>query len=135
MPGVKPKPVSWALLAKWHRHVQSIHFKIIAYYWLLSILLINNKLVFCAFDFYRFSTSISINRWVKSIIIDDIDWFPISIFILNYVWCMDRTETRLAVLRQSFLKLNLLRQNGCHVTGLLLQGLKEHACHRQPGDM
>ena len=34
---VYPKPAAWVLLAKYHRHVQSIHFKIIACYRLLSI--------------------------------------------------------------------------------------------------
>ena len=38
----KPKPISWVLLAKYHRHVQNIHFKIIACYRLLPI----------AIDFY-----------------------------------------------------------------------------------
>ena len=40
-----------------------------------------DKLFFCDFDFYRFPLSIDINRWIKSINIDDIDWFPITIFI------------------------------------------------------
>ena len=34
---LKPKPISWVLLAKYHRHVQNIHFKIIACYRLLPI--------------------------------------------------------------------------------------------------
>ena len=38
----KPKPISWVLFAKYHRHVQNIHFKIIACYRLLPI----------AMDFY-----------------------------------------------------------------------------------
>ena len=44
MPSVKKKPVSWVLLAKWHPHVQNIHFKIIPCYRLLSI----------PIDYYRF---------------------------------------------------------------------------------
>ena len=40
-----------------------------------------DKLFFCDFDFYRFPLSIDINRWIKSINIDDIDWFPITIVI------------------------------------------------------
>ena len=36
---LKPKSVSWVLLAKYHRHVQNIHFKIIACYRLLSIVI------------------------------------------------------------------------------------------------
>ena len=38
-------------------------------------------IIFSDFDFYRFPISIDINRWIKSINIDDIEWFPISIFI------------------------------------------------------
>ena len=47
------------------------------------ILLIDNnrELIFSDFDFYRFSLPVDINRRIKSIDIDDIDWFPISISI------------------------------------------------------
>ena len=52
-------------------------------YRLLSILLIViiDKLFFSDFDFYRFPISIDNNQRIKSINLDDIDWFPISIFI------------------------------------------------------
>ena len=56
----------------------------IDYYWLLAILLIDHyrwMIFFGDFDFYRFPISIDINRRIKLINIDDIDWFPISIFI------------------------------------------------------
>ena len=56
----------------------------IDYYWLLSILLIDHyqwMIFFGDFDFYRFPISIDINRRIKLINKDDIDWFPISIFI------------------------------------------------------
>ena len=36
---------------------------------------------FSDFDFYRFPISIDINRQIESINTDDIDLFPISIFI------------------------------------------------------
>ena len=49
-------------------------------YWLLSILLID-KIFFWDLDFYRFLISIDFNQRIKSINTDDIDWFPISIFI------------------------------------------------------
>ena len=52
-------------------------------YRLLSILLIViiDKLFFSDFDFYRFPISIDNNQRIKSINLNDIDWFPISIFI------------------------------------------------------
>ena len=56
------------------------------FYRLLSIAIdsypiIIDKLFSCDFDFYPFPISIDINRRIKSINIDDIDWFSISIFI------------------------------------------------------
>ena len=40
-----------------------------------------DKIFFCDFDFHLFPISIDINRRIQSINIDDIDWFPITVFI------------------------------------------------------
>ena len=70
-------------------------------------------LIFSDFDFYRFPISNDINRWIKSINIDDIEWFPLSIgglnrlismissdfryrfLSINYVWSMEEGESLL----------------------------------------
>ena len=93
---VNPKPAAWVLLAKYHRHVQNIHFKIIACYRLLSIVYYRFLLI-CKL-FFLWLLFLSISDIIQYHSADEIYWYRISIdfryrFIsINYVWGTRRSQ-------------------------------------------
>ena len=102
-------------------------------------------IIFSDFDFYRFPISNDINRWIKSINIDDIEWFPLSIgglnrlismissdfryrfLSINYVWSMEEGESLLLMswlFKSTSINIQIL-QTGLHT---FLEKLVEIIC-------